>query len=84
MKRAQLKARSHKPFRLFSRAPGGGRSVENLLQQDFQPPALNCCWAGDSIYIRTLSGWQHLAIWIDLFSRRVVGWKLDGRMDAAM
>ena len=35
-------------------------------------------------YIRTSAGWRYLAVWIDLFSRRVVGWKLDVRMDAAL
>jgi putative transposase len=59
--------------------------VENLQQQDFQPPASNRCRAGDITYIRTSSaGWRYLAVWIDLFSRRVVGWKLDGRMDATL
>lgn len=85
MQRAQLKARSRRPFRLCSRATKGAAGVvENLLQQDFQPPAPNRCWAGDITYIRTSAGWRYLAVWIDLFSRRVVGWKLDGRMDAAL
>jgi transposase InsO family protein len=34
--------------------------------------------------IRTSAGWRYLAVWIDLFSRRVVGWKVDQRMDAAV
>ena len=85
MQRAQLKARSRRPFRLCSRANTGAVGVaENLLQQDFQPPAPNRCWAGDITYIRTTAGWRYLAVWIDLFSRRVVGWKLDRRMDAAL
>jgi transposase InsO family protein len=58
--------------------------VENLLHQEFHPPAPNRCWAGDITYIRTTSGWRYLAVWIDLFSRRVVGWKLDQRMDAPL
>lgn len=58
--------------------------AEDLLQQDFQPPAPNRCWAGDITNIRTTAGWRYLAVWIDLFSRRVVGWKLDHRMDAAL
>ena len=85
MRRAQLTARTRKPFRPCSK--GSGRAagvVENLLQQDFQPPAPNRCWAGDITYIRTNAGWRYLAIWIDLFSRRVVGWKLDHRMDASL
>ena len=85
MKRAQFKARSRKPFRPCSRASNGAAGVvENLLQQAFKPPAPNLCWAGDITYIRTSAGWRYLAVWIDLFSRRVVGWKLDVRMDAAL
>jgi transposase InsO family protein len=85
MQCAQLKARTRRAFRACSRASSGAAGVvENLLLQDFQPPAPNRCWAGDITYIRTSSGWRYLAIWIDLFSRRVVGWKLDHRMDAAL
>lgn len=85
MQCAQLRARTRRAFRACSRASSGAAGVvENLLQQDFQPPAPNRCWAGDITYIRTSSGWRYLAVWIDLFSRRVVGWKLDHRMDAAL
>ncbi|WP_396122300.1 DDE-type integrase/transposase/recombinase [Cyanobium sp. ATX 6A2] len=35
-------------------------------------------------YLRTTAGWRYLAVWIDLFSRRVVGWTLDQRKDAAL
>jgi transposase InsO family protein len=77
MRRAELRARTRKAFRLCSKASRGAVGVvENLLQQEFQPPAPNRCWAGDITYIRTSSGWRYLAVWIDLFSRRVVGWTL--------
>ena len=83
MRRAQLRARTRKAFRPCSRASlGAAGVVENLLKQQFQPPAPNRCWAGDITYIRTASGWRYLAVWIDLYSRRVVGWKLGQRMDA--
>jgi putative transposase len=36
--------------------------AENLLQQEFRPPAPNRCWAGDITYIRTTSGWRYLAV----------------------
>ena len=85
MQRAELKARTRRPFRPCSRASKGAAGVvENLLQQDFRPLTPNRCWAGDITYIRTAAGWRYLAVWIDLFSRRVVGWKLDVRMDAAL
>jgi putative transposase len=85
MKRAELRARTRKPFRPCSRANRGSTGVvENLLQQDFQPQAPNRCWAGDISYIHTTAGWRYLAVWIDLFSRRIVGWTLDSRMDTAL
>ena len=85
MQRAQLKARTRKAFRPCHKGGTGGSGVaENLLLQDFQPPAPNRCWAGDITYIRTTDGWRYLAVWIDLFSRRVVGWTLAPRMGAAL
>ena len=85
MQRAELRARTRKPFRPCSQASRGAVGVvENLLQQDVQPHAPNRCWAGDITYIRTTAGWRYLAVWIDLFSRRVVGWTLDARMDTAL
>ncbi|MGB8167380.1 MAG: IS3 family transposase [Chthoniobacteraceae bacterium] len=84
MRRAQLKGRTRKAFRPCRKGSGACGVAENLLQQDFQPPAPNRCWAGDITYIRTTDGWRYLAVWIDLFSRRVVGWKLEQTMGASM
>ena len=83
MRQAQLRGRTRRAFRPCSGSRRGAVGVaENLLQQEFRPPAPNRCWAGDITYIRTTSGWRYLAVWIDLYSRRVVGWKLEQRMDA--
>ena len=37
-------------------------------------------WAGDITYLRTGEGWMYLAIVMDLYSRRIVGWHIDKRM----
>ncbi|MFN6338578.1 MAG: DDE-type integrase/transposase/recombinase [Cyanobacteriota bacterium] len=67
--------------------------MDNLLQQDFQPPAPYLYWAGDITYIRTSAGWRYLSVshrevrWPvlhDLYSCRVVGWKLAHRMETAL
>lgn len=55
--------------------------ADNLQQQEFQPPGPNRWRAGDIIYILTSAGWRYLAVWIALFSRRVVGWKLEARIE---
>ncbi|WP_369799452.1 IS3 family transposase [Paracoccus sp. 228] len=52
----------------------------NLLQQDFTASGPNQKWAGDITYVWTREGWIYLAVIIDLFSRRVVGWAISNRM----
>ena len=54
--------------------------VPNLLQQDFTASGPNQKWAGDITYVWTREGWVYLAVIIDLFSRRVVGWAISNRM----
>ena len=84
MQRAGLRAKTRRAFRPCSKASSATCVAENLLEQQFTPPAPNRCWAGDITYIRTTSGWRYLAVWMDLFSRRVVGWSLGASMEASL
>ena len=52
----------------------------NLLGGDFNATSPNQKWAGDISYIWTREGWLYLAVIIDLYSRRVVGWAVSNRM----
>jgi transposase InsO family protein len=52
----------------------------NLLDQDFSASEPNQKWAGDISYIWTREGWLYLAVIIDLYSRRVIGWAVSNRM----
>ncbi len=54
--------------------------ADNLLNQNFNPVAANDVLAGDITYLRTGEGWMYLAIVMDLYSRRIVGWSIDKRM----
>ncbi len=54
--------------------------ADNLLNQNFNPVAPDKVWAGDVTYLRTGEGWMYLAIVMDLYSRRIVGWHIDKRM----
>ena len=52
----------------------------NLLDQDFSAAGPNQKWAGDISYIWTDEGWLYLAVILDLYSRRVIGWAVSNRM----
>jgi putative transposase len=51
--------------------------AENLLDQDFTAEAPNQRWASDITYISTHQGWLYLAVVMDLYSRRIVGWSMS-------
>lgn len=55
--------------------------AENALARAFSREAPNQAWVGDVTYIQTDEGWLYLAVLIDLFSRRVVGWAMSERND---
>jgi len=52
----------------------------NLLDQNFGATGPNQKWAGDITYIWTREGWLYLAVIIDLYSRRVIGWAVSDRL----
>ena len=52
----------------------------NILDQNFSADAPNQKWAGDISYIWTSEGWLYLAVILDLYSRRVIGWAVSNRM----
>jgi putative transposase len=54
--------------------------ADNLLNQNFNPVGPNQVWAGDITYLLTGEGWMYLAIVMDLYSRRIVGWFISKRM----
>ena len=56
----------------------------NLLGQDFTAAAPDQKWVSDITYIWTDEGWLYLAVVLDLYSRRVVGWALNERMTATL
>lgn len=69
----------------YKRRPGhsGGKPsivAENTVARNFEVPAPNQTWVTDITYIRTYEGWTYLAVVIDLFSRRIVGWSVQSRM----
>ena len=67
-----------------TRQQPGARTAPNLLNQDFTASRPNEKWVGDITYIETAEGWLYLAVILDLYSRRVVGWAMRERLDAKL
>jgi putative transposase len=81
MREQQLRAR---PRRRFVRTTDSAHSLptpKNVLDRDFAPKAPNLAWAGDVTFLPTGDGWLYLAVLLDLYSRRVVGWAMSERND---
>lgn len=70
----------------YGRRPGQhyGRPAviaPNHVQQQFDVAEPNQVWVTDITYIRTYEGWLYLAVVLDLFSRQVIGWSMQSRID---
>ena len=70
-------------YRRRPHAQTGAASViaENRLQRQFNVAEPNRVWVTDITYIHTQEGWLFLAVVLDLFSRQVIGWSMQARMD---
>ncbi|PXX50938.1 putative transposase [Pseudomonas sp. LAMO17WK12:I9] len=56
--------------------------IPNILNREFEVPAPNQIWCGDITYIWAQGKWHYLAVVLDLYARRVVGWALSSKPDA--
>jgi putative transposase len=75
-----LKARQKARFKKTTDSDHGGPIATNVLDQDFTTDGPDQKWGVDISYVWTAEGWLYLAIVLDLFSRRIVGWQLSDRM----
>jgi len=56
----------------------------NLLDRQFEAACPNKRWVADFTYVPTAEGWLYLAVVLDLYSRRVIGWSMSSAMDAQL
>jgi putative transposase len=79
MHKAGLKGCPKRRFRVTTHS-GLGRA-KNLLDQDFSAATANQRWASDITFIGTGQGWLYLAVVMDLYSRRIIGWSMSRRIN---
>lgn len=68
----------------YRRATKPAVVAPNILDRRFNPARSDTLWAGDITYIRVGHGWLYLAVVMDLFSRRIVGWACSRTADAEL
>lgn len=84
LKRQGLRAKAAKRFKVTTDSAHSLPVAPNVLAGDFQATGMDQKWAGDITYLATDEGWLYLAVVIDLYSRRVVGWAMSERMPAKL
>ena len=84
MRNLNLKARTPKRFKVTTDSNHGHPVAQNLLDWQFDVSQPNTVYTTDITYIWTLEGWLYLAVVMDLYSRQIVGWALDKRMESRL
>lgn len=87
MREADISGKRRRAFRITTDSKHDFRTPENLLDRHFAPMELetiNRVWAGDITYIQTREGWLYLAVVLDLFSRRVIGWSMSHSLESRL
>ncbi len=84
LRRQGLRAKAAKKFKATTNSRHHLPVAPNRLEQDFTAVAPNQKWVGDITYLWTDEGWLYLAVLIDLYARRVVGWAMAERMKASL
>jgi transposase InsO family protein len=85
MRESGIRSKRRRRFRVVTTDSKHSMPVaENHLAQQFEPTKPNEKWSADITYIPTKEGWLYLAVILDLYSRRVVGWSMDERISTEL
>jgi len=79
-----LQGRPRRRFRSTTIVDAHATPAVNQLNRQFRPTTLNAVWAGDITALSTAEGWLYLAVLLDLYSRRVVGWAVAASLETRL
>lgn len=79
MRFAGMRAIRKQGYRRRKKSSASTAAAPNILQQDFSATSINQKWLADIAYIATKEGWLYLAVVLDTYSRRIVGWSMKRR-----
>ncbi len=81
MKRLDLQCKLRRKYKICTTDSKHGYGIApNILERCFTQGAPNKAWVADITYVATGQGWLFVALVLDLFSKRIVGWALDEQM----
>jgi len=85
MKKLGLIVKMRRKFKVTTTDSNHNYTISpNRLDRNFKTNMANTVYVGDITYIRTQQGWLYLAVVIDLYSRKVVGWSMDDNMETPL
>ena len=84
MKEADVSVRRRRKYKVTTNSNHQQPVFDNVLSRDFDAQKPDQAYVSDITYIWTQEGWLYLAVVIDLFSRKVVGWSMSSRMSAQL
>jgi len=84
MRAEHLRGRPVRRFRVTTTADPAAAPAPNRLAQHFTAPAPNRVWTADITAMPTLDGWLYLAVLLDLYSRRIVGWAVRPSLETEL
>jgi transposase InsO family protein len=84
MRDCGLQGRAPRRFRRTTDSRHRHRIAPNLLERDFEAAEPDRVWVGDITYVSCIEGWLYLAVLLDLYSRRIVGWAMSDHIDTEL
>jgi len=79
-----IRAKTKRRFRVTTVQSSKASPSENLVNQNFTASSQNNIWTGDITYLWTKEGWVYLAVVMDIYSRKIVGWSIDSSLSAEL
>lgn len=77
MRANNIKAKTKRRFRITTVRNSKAAASDNILKKNFTASKENKIWTGDITYLWTKEGWLYLAVVMDVYSRKIVGWSID-------
>ena len=84
MRLAGIAVKKKRRYKITTQSNHRYPASPNLIQRCFQTERPNTVWVSDITYIKTMEGWLYLAVVMDLYSRKIVGWALARNMAVEM